>query len=254
VPGGVRVTGRYSFGSGMSHANWVIGGYLVPTEDGSDPEPRVFVTAKDNVQVLDNWYSIGIAASNSVDYAVDDLFVPDGWHFSFAAPEPRRGGARFTEPIFAQISGAHCGVALGAGERALDEIVGQAGTGRQLNSTSSLAERGAFQRDLGHARTALTAARDHAARLLGRLGEARDAARPLDEEFVDELVSVQTYTTETALEVATMAYRYGGPPALRLTNPLQRVLRDLLVAQQHRVIADVSYDALGEVLVREQSD
>jgi hypothetical protein len=27
------------------------------------------------------------------------------------------------------------------------------------------------------------------------------------------------------------------------------VLRDLLVAQQHRVIADVSFDALGQVLV-----
>jgi hypothetical protein len=60
---------------------------------------------------------------------------------------------------------------------------------------------------------------------------------------------VQTYTTGIAIEVATMAYRYGGPTALRLDNPLQRVLRDLLVAQQHRVIADVSYDALGQVLV-----
>jgi alkylation response protein AidB-like acyl-CoA dehydrogenase len=254
VPGGVRVTGRYSFGSGMSHAHWVIGGYVVPSDDpDAAPEPRVFVTAKDNVQVLDNWYAIGIAASNSVDYAVDDLYVPDGWHFSFANPEPRRGGPRFSQPIFAQISGAHCGVALGAGERALDEILNQARTGRQLNSTSSLAERGAFQRDVGHARTALGAARDHAARLLGRLGDARDADAPLDEEFVDELVSVQTYTTGTALEVATMAYRYGGPTALRLTNPLQRVLRDLLVAQQHRVIADVSYDALGQILVQRET-
>ena len=140
------------------------------------------------------------------------------------------------------------------GRRSPEIPVSASGTaGKQLNSTSALAERGAFQRDLGHARTALTAARDHAARLLGRLGEARDADRPLDEEFVDELVSVQTYPTEVSLEVATMAYRYGGPAAVRLDNPLQRVLRDLLVAQQHRVIADVSYDALGQVLVGQAS-
>jgi hypothetical protein len=39
------------------------------------------------------------------------------------------------------------------------------------------------------------------------------------------------------------------PPTWRPENPLQRVLRDLLVAQQDRVIADVSYDALGQALV-----
>lgn len=252
APGGVRVTGRYSFGSGMSHSRWVIGGFMLPTGDDTPPEPRVFVTAKDNVQVLDNWYSIGIAASNSVDYAVDDLFVPDGWHFSFAAPETKRGGPRFDQPIMAQICGAHCGVALGAGERALDEILAQAGTGRQFNSTSTLAERGVFQRDVGHARTSLNAARDHAARLLARLGDCRDAETELAEQFVNELVSVQTYTTEVALEVATMAYKYGGPSALRLTNPIQRVMRDLYVAQQHRVIADVSYDTLGQGLLQEE--
>lgn len=250
VPGGVRVTGTYSFGSGMSHARWVMGGYMVPTDDpDTPPEPRVFVTAKDNVQVLDNWYSIGIAASNSVDYAVDDLFVPDGWHFSFATPEVKRGGARFEQPIMAQITGAHCGVALGAGERSLDQILTQAKTGKQLNSVGPLADRGAFQYDLGHARSTLGAARDHTMSLLGRLGDARDSGEPLSDQFVDELVSLQTYTTEVALDVAVMAYRYGGPSALRLTSPLQRVLRDLLVAQQHRVIADVSYDALGEELV-----
>jgi indole-3-acetate monooxygenase len=253
VPGGVRVTGRYSFGSGMNHATVAIGGFLLPDDDGENPEPRVFVTARDNVQILDNWYSVGICASNSVDYAVDDLFVPDGWHWSFARQEPLRGGARFTHPIFAQVTAAHCGVALGSGERALDEIVARAGTGKQLNSVTRLADRGAFQHDVGRARTAMTAARDHAVRLLGRLGEEREAGRQLTEEFVDELVSAQTYGTAVAIDVATMAYRYGGPAALRLDNPLQRVLRDLLVAQQHRVIADVSYDALGEVLVREQS-
>jgi alkylation response protein AidB-like acyl-CoA dehydrogenase len=250
VPGGVRVSGRYSFGSGMSHATWVVGGFTMADEDGTGTADwQAFVVPKDQVDVHDNWHALGLAGSNSVDYSVDDLFVPHGYCFSISRPEPLRGGSRFAAPVAAQVAAAHCGVALGAAERALDEISAIARAGRESGSGAGLADRGAFQRDLGRAHTTLTAARDHAARLLDRLADLLALDVRVHGRFVRELVAAQTYTTEVAVDVVTMAYRYAGPSAVRLTHPLQRVLRDLLVAQQHKFVADTSYDALGRALV-----
>lgn len=239
--GGVRVTGRYGFGSGMSHATWVLGGFTAPPPDD---EWRAFVVPKERVDVLDNWHAVGLAGSGSVDYAVRDLFVPDGYWFPLGRPRPLRGGPRFAAPIAAQVAAAHCGVALGAGERALDAVVSAA-----RSAGSPLAARGAFHRDLGEAHTRLSAARDHAARLLGALGDRlRHGPRP-DRLFVQQLVAAETYVTEVATDVTTMAYRYAGTAAIRLDHPLQRILRDLLVALQHKFIADTSYDVLGTSLL-----
>ncbi|MCP2270976.1 acyl-CoA dehydrogenase family protein [Actinokineospora diospyrosa] len=240
VPGGVRVSGSYTFGSGMSHATWVLGGFTLPDPDAGT---WAFIVPKDRVRVLDNWHALGIAGSNSVDFAVNDLFVPDGHFFNTAKPVPLRGGPRFGVPIVVQVAAAHCGVALGAGQRALDEII------RRAAAKPDLAGRGAFQRDLGQVFTALSAARDHAARLLTELGERLDFGSRLDRQFIQELIAAQTHATDTAVHAATTAYRYAGAPAVRLDDPLQRITRDLLVAGQHKFVADVSYDALGGTLV-----
>jgi alkylation response protein AidB-like acyl-CoA dehydrogenase len=95
----------------------------------------------------------------------------------------------------------------------------------------------------------LSAARDHAARVLTEFGDRLRFGDRLDRQFIGELVAAETYATEVAVDVAMTAYRYCGPAAVRLEHPVQRILRDLLVAQQHKFVADVSYDALGVTLV-----
>jgi hypothetical protein len=51
-----------------------------------------------------------------------------------------------------------------------------------------------------------------------------------------------------------MAYSYAGGDSVRLDNPLQRILRDLLVAQQHLLYSDTQFEGLGEMLVQRASD
>jgi hypothetical protein len=52
-----------------------------------------------------------------------------------------------------------------------------------------------------------------------------------------------------SVETAALAYKYAGGSAARLAHPLQRILRDLQVAQQHVAAADTSYDATGRWVV-----
>lgn len=82
VEGGCRVKGRWHFGSGIHHADWVLAGAVVP---GLHPfeGSRVMVLPRDQVVNHDNWQVAGLNASGSCDYSIENVFVPeqmtDGW-------------------------------------------------------------------------------------------------------------------------------------------------------------------------------
>src|SRR6185436_9080696 len=70
VDGGYRVSGRWSFGSGSTHADVIIGGCLVtsggqPVMTERGPLTRVIAAPAASFQVLDTWHSTGLAGSGS---------------------------------------------------------------------------------------------------------------------------------------------------------------------------------------------
>jgi alkylation response protein AidB-like acyl-CoA dehydrogenase len=68
--GGVIVTGRWQFSSGIDHARWLIAGAML--------EGRfVYVLVpKDQVTVIDDWHVAGLAGTGSKSFAMQDVFVP----------------------------------------------------------------------------------------------------------------------------------------------------------------------------------
>lgn len=250
VEGGMRVSGRYSWGSGISHARWVLAGAVMPGPDGR-PAPgfRALVVPKEQVQVLDNWHVLGVAGSGSYDYELTDVFVPDGWWFDYPGVVRRRGGPRFDCPVQAQIGSAHIGYALGLGERVIEEVTALAVAKRRTNATGTLAERGAFQADLGSAYTALSAARHHGATVLARLADHQASGAAVPPHLVEDIRAAATYATQTALSVAQTAMRYAGGSAIRLDSPLQRLVRELLVAQAHMYVTEVNLETVGRSLL-----
>ena len=73
VEGGFRVTGRWSFATGVMHADWAMGMAL---DDAERPVGRWFVFPLREAVVYDVWHMEGMAGTGSNDFAVDDLFVP----------------------------------------------------------------------------------------------------------------------------------------------------------------------------------
>ena len=255
VDGGMTVTGAYRWGSGMAHATWVLGSAVFgDTGDGDtgDGDTVIGWTApKDQATVEDNWFVMGNAGSGSVDYRVTDLFVPDGFWFDMPRPPKRRGGHRFDAPIPAQIAPSHMAVALGSAERALALIAAGAHTKKRMMLPGFLANREVFQKDLAVLFCRLDAARELALSRVARLSEAHRSGREVTPGLVAELYAVTAFVTETAVDVAAAAYRYGGGDAARLDHPLQRILRDLLVIQQHVFVAENRYVPFGAQLLSE---
>lgn len=254
-PGGMRVSGRHSWGSGIAHAGWVLGGCTIPasTPDGQ-PLRRSFAMPKADVEVVDNWHVLGVEGSGSADYVLRDVFVPDGFWWDAADPRPLRGGPRYSVPHAARATACHSGVALGTAERALELITALAAGKRRLYSTNSIASRGVFQHGLGKAYTELSAAREYTASMLRRLGDLQEARGGLTMDFRKQLAAVATYATDVSVSTAQFAYRYAGGSAPRLESPFQRAVRDLLVAQQHLIVGEHLYEELGRWLVIERAE
>ena len=71
VPGGLRISGRWGFSSGVDFADWLI--IMTPGSGFSG----FLLIPKVDYRVVDDWYVAGLRGSGSKAVVIDDAFVPD---------------------------------------------------------------------------------------------------------------------------------------------------------------------------------
>jgi alkylation response protein AidB-like acyl-CoA dehydrogenase len=87
--------------------------------DGSNPhESRLFMVPGDQIEPIDNWYTLGLCGSGSSDYTITDVFVPENHSLTFDNPKVPNGP--LVQPDVIQRS--MCGVPLGTARAALDYV------------------------------------------------------------------------------------------------------------------------------------
>ena len=248
VEGGYRVKGRWTFGSGIYHSDWVLAGAMVPGRPPLEGS-RVIVLPRDQVVIHDNWQVAGLNASGSRDYSIEDVFVPDEMTFpliDMVQGKPLIGGPAFRLGVPASATPFHMGIPLGIARRALDEITGQALQKARGVPPSSLATHPHFQFALGKAELELAAARALAIQVVSRVWAEARAGRLPPPELQAETRATSTYITEAAQRVVTVAFQAAGGGGLFDTNPLQRCFRDAYALGQHFLVSQSSYRALGQ--------
>ncbi len=254
VPGGYRVSGRWAFGSGVRHADWIFTSAAVTPEGdappGGPPELVSVAVPAGEVHVEDTWDTAGLRGSGSDHYRMEDVFVPEEQTCSFPGAPPRRGGALFSLPLMALLAPAHIGFALGTARRALDEIAAAAPGRRKLWTGAALGAHVGFHGDLGRAEARLGAARAYAFEVVGAAWDHARAGEPLPAaEGVTVRLAI-THATDVAAEVTTFAYRAAGAGALPVSSPLQRCFRDIHAATQHVAAGDDAYEVAGRARLR----
>lgn len=133
---GYRLTGGNGrFCSGIDYATWVIIGNAVKYPDGT-VEPRFFVVPKSDIEVIDDWFTMGMRGTGSRSIKIDSAFIPE--HRScklsdmIAGTTPGsqiHGGAKYRMP-FSDLSpfsiiGAPLGMAKGMVRKFADEVGGR---------------------------------------------------------------------------------------------------------------------------------
>ncbi|HMI89902.1 MAG TPA: acyl-CoA dehydrogenase family protein [Polyangiales bacterium] len=258
APGGFRVHGRWAFGSGIRHAEWIVTSALVQSTDAPSasaatpagpPAMRTIVVPVREAVIEDTWHAAGLRGSGSEHYRLEDVFVPHARAFPFPSAPALRGGAAFDLPIIALLCPVHAGFALGAARAALDALAALAPSRLKAWPGIALGAHAGFHIDLGRADAKLRAARalalEACTTLEQRVGEGRSLSQ---DDWRIARLSV-THATEIAAEVATFAFRSGGASALYDSSPLQRLFRDVQAAAQHIAATDDAYEFAGRLLL-----
>jgi indole-3-acetate monooxygenase len=251
VAGGYTVTGRWSFASGIAHANWLIGAFLTQDESAAqDGQPMVvFVLPKDQAEVIDNWHVAGLQGTGSMDFRVDQQFVPTDLTYQFGIAAVR-GGDLFRLGMPAFVSNEVPPFCLGMARRALDDTTALAAHTTRWAGGAKLSERAVFLQELGRAEVKIKAARlAHRDAVQQVWATAQGGTAPPESQQL-AVTTASVYAVETCAEVISDLFRYGGGRVLALSNSMQRHLRNALAARQHIAVSEEFYEAAGRERIK----
>jgi 3-hydroxy-9,10-secoandrosta-1,3,5(10)-triene-9,17-dione monooxygenase len=236
---GYRLTGGLGrFCSGIDYSSWVIVGNAVKKADGS-VEPRFFVIPKSEIEVLDDWHTMGMRATGSRSIKIDSTFIPAHRSCSLAdmlagsTPGARmHSGAVYRLPFSSvapfSIIGAPLGMALGMVARFAKELGGKLAKAEPLE----VAEQSATL-----ARIAEVSAEVDAALALV-IADAELIDRATDPKQITHLISARisrdwAWAAQRARHAANRMFEASGGTAIYDGEKMQQLFRDINAASQH---------------------
>jgi alkylation response protein AidB-like acyl-CoA dehydrogenase len=249
VDGGVVVSGRWPFCSGINHADMMFAGCFIDDRQ----VPSVVAIPKGDLRVLDNWHTLGLRGTGSNDSVAEDVFVPADRVLSvFDGPTVDRPLYRF--PVFGFFALCIGAAALGNARAAIDDLVELAGGKKGLGSTRTLAERSATQAAVATAEAALSAARALYYESIDAAWQASQEANPVPVALRNRLRLAATHAVRTSADVVRNMFDLGGGSAIYDGAPLQRRFRDAFTATAHFQVNEASRELSGRVLLDQPAD
>jgi alkylation response protein AidB-like acyl-CoA dehydrogenase len=246
--GSFLVTGRWSFGTGTQHCDWVIGGAVVVSDTAGPPSLRAVVFPVEQVQFVDTWHSVGLSGTGSLDYQVENVAVPAEHTIDLANVAPWPAGSMWRIPMLSLIFPVISAVPLGIARAALMELSALAVAKTPFRSTKLLAERETAQAAVGRAKALIDAGHLYLCASMESIwaSAAAGMAPSVGQRAQARLAAV--HATQSAAEAVELCYRTAGSTALYRTSPLQRYLRDVNTVTQHYALNATGYDLVGRVL------
>ena len=252
VEGGYRVSGTWHFASGCQHATVLVCGSTV-YENGQprllpsgQPETRVVLVPASAATIIDIWHTTGMRGTGSNDFRVENVFAPFEDSPDMTKP-PHCPGALYAFPPLFLVS--HAGVPLGIARGALDFIEELSGQKEMLPSRHLLREDSQVQETVAWAEASLSAARSYVYSTLEDLWETLSRGdKPSPHQRTHYRLMI-TYSHQAAKDIVAKLYDIAATSAIFRTSPLDRCMRDILTACQHRVVHQKMYRPAGRLLL-----
>jgi alkylation response protein AidB-like acyl-CoA dehydrogenase len=252
VEGGYRLTGRFPFGSGVTHADVVMsGGALI--EDASPvigpsgiPEGRLAFCRADQVVVEDTWHTHGLRGSGSCHYRADGVFIPEDQALRiekamFAGRDPLySSGFNWVTTMAA--------VPLGTARRALDEAKALVLKRKAGIPPRAMAETVQAREALAKAETLWGAAHAFLYRAAEEFWTELEAGTPAV-ETKGRLALANVNSFRMAADVTRRLFDLIGANVIFQGSVLERLARDALTLNQHMIIAEPAVETYGAMML-----
>jgi alkylation response protein AidB-like acyl-CoA dehydrogenase len=255
VDGGYSLSGRWQFGSCCLHADVIVGGFLVCDEHGvpqmgpAGPDFRIAVAPAEDWEILDTWYTTGLAGSGSNDYQCNNMFVPAEHTFTWTTPSLRDGPVYALSSAF--FTNAH-GVPLGLARRALDEAIAVAQTKMLMPQFVKMADVPRVRDTIAESETLFRSTRAYAFQALDAVWAALQAGRQPSPEQRADLTFSRTQCFRTAREVSLRMLQLVGTQAIYTGHILDRLVRDSITMGQHIIAAPMLDEGAAQLLLGQQ--
>jgi 3-hydroxy-9,10-secoandrosta-1,3,5(10)-triene-9,17-dione monooxygenase len=228
--GGWRLSGRWSFASGLHHARWVVVANVIENAERR-PDHLNFLIPAPDYAIDDDWYTMGMAGTGSATIVLDDVFVPD--HRTIANSDMMAGrapgAAVNTAPLyrmpllgFAQL--ALCSVPVGTALGMVEDFAANIGAGPGSEIVSERLSEAAAE-----TRAATLLVLDSARRNMERLS----AGATLDETDAALTMRDSAYAMILAKRAAARLFESSGGRGQYLSAPIQRAFRDIQTCASH---------------------
>ncbi|KUH83032.1 MULTISPECIES: acyl-CoA dehydrogenase [unclassified Mycobacterium] len=252
VDGGIRLTGRWSWATGVMHGNWIIVGALCgPEDDLAAIYPALALLPIEDAVIDDVWHTDGMRATGSNDVVITDAFVPE--HRLMRVADIYTGTApgaalhdddTYRWPMVPALALLAAMPALGSAERVTQVYA-------ERLSERVLAYEGIPQKDkpiaqarLGEAEVRLRALRGLLADTVGELETIVAAGDSVPRPVRGAARLAAAHIVHESREVIGLLLEASGASVHFVDNPLQRIKRDVDVLAGHVVF---DYDTSREL-------
>lgn len=250
VEGGLEVSGRWPWGSGIMGADVVGAGIKIEGENS--PLPRTAVLPRAKAGVDENWDTIGLRATGSHDIVIDKAVVPEDWTF-IRGGKPQQDDLIFHYPAMALAAQVLAVVALGAARSALDWVHGNALARASVTGAPSPAARAYVQIDFAKAEGLLMGARSAFYDAIEEGWRQMQTNGEVDRQTQVRLRHAASKAAQDGAEAARLAFVLGGSEAMATGHPLGRKMIDAACVAQHAFINSGSWQAAGAALFDQQT-
>jgi 3-hydroxy-9,10-secoandrosta-1,3,5(10)-triene-9,17-dione monooxygenase len=239
VPGGFRVSGRWSFSSGCDHCDWVFLGGIAPG-DGPFPDMRTYLLPRGDYRIDDNWRVAGLCGTGSKDIVVEGAFVPEHRTHRFvdayllkSPGQSLNPGPLYRLPFGCVFSSAIAVPAIGAAQGALDTFAQATRSRVSAVGGAKVADDAFVQARLAGAAAEIDVARESLRRDWRELVALADAGAGIS---LAPRIRCRFDSSQAVLRgVAAVdrLFEASGGRAIFLDNPIQRVFRDVHAMRAH---------------------
>ncbi|MET4683355.1 3-hydroxy-9,10-secoandrosta-1,3,5(10)-triene-9,17-dione monooxygenase [Brevundimonas faecalis] len=226
LAGGYRLSGRWSFCSGVDHASWA----LLRASPSGDHRQSYFLIPRADFAIEDDWFVSSMSGSGSKSVLVKDVFIPDYRVLSMAdmmAPSPPGAQANahyLYSGSFRPFSGSNLmGPILGGAEAVLFEFERMMATGEGGVDASDVQ----WQLTYAEAAAEISAAEQLINLMIRTQTRYGSVGLPIPKAERIAVVRDRTYAARLCLNGATRLVTGLSADSVLKDAPIQRMFRDL---------------------------
>ncbi len=260
VDGGFRVSGRWQWGSGSQNADWVLAGCMLMEngeamlDDAGRPRSHMMILPAGEVEFLDTWHVSGLCGTGSLDYQVDDVFVPETRAVGYLPSDAANPTPLYAFPNFTFLALGIGAVCMGIARAAIDELVKLGVEKKRRGARKTIAHKSSAQASLAEAEAALRSARLFYYDAVEKAWASATSSGAVSVELRRDLRMATTHAVQVAASVVDEMYKLGGGSSVYKTSRLQRYFRDIHVATQHIMVAPQTFETVGSLLFGLETD